>query len=222
MKTFAYILAVGFAFLESAIAENNTTKEQLSKIEDSKSSTLSKNFVTAFDISSDVGFSNVVKRAIETENEDLLELIRRKIEAEDWTKARTWEEGLAMTSRMIEGLELVAKRFPSMKSKLKSYFLSAPDVPYEKVTDWHRGYGYRGLQGSILKIIAENDAGSFEEIVSLLDKDSISISKKKTIVWAMRYDKSGFSEKKLKEEIPTPNESLKKEFEDSLKYSINK
>ena len=186
----------------SGKAELNLVKSNLNKIKWIESSPESKDVVSSLAKITDSEMALVTKHALSTPNVDLISFIRSKIEEEDWEKERTWHEGLALSSRAAERLEVLGKWNSSAKENFGSYFLNAPDVPYEIMTHWHAGFLNRGLQGAILKIMAKHDEMGFKKMIALLNEKSVSLSKKRTIVWAMRYDHSGFSGKFLKSMAP--------------------
>lgn len=193
-------------------------EDKLKEIRWLESSHLSKEFVRQFGSSQGSDFLLIAQRADATGNIDLLDLIRRRVESEDWSGEKDWKKGLEIQNRILTCLQILSQKNSSIKSNFRKYFLSSPDVPYEQIGEWHRGYSERGLQGSILELMAKYDSLMFGEVVGLIEGDSINLSKKRTIIWAMRFDESGVSERILRMKILTENGLMKNDLSESLKF----
>ena len=205
--------------------QNNSSsiKSKLEKIKWLESTPESKGFVSEFPSVLDsldvLDFRRelVIYQANTSGNIDLISLVRKDFESEDWDKERTWEEGLEVSGRYQTGIEVLGKWNSAAKTKFKGCFLNAPDVPYQRITSWYVGYLWRGLQGNFLESMAKNNIKDFKEVIDLLSDEAVSLSKKRTIVWAMRYDHSGYSEVVLKSELPIQAGVPKPDIEESVK-----
>lgn len=125
----------------------------------------------------------------------------------DWKKQRTWKEGLSVG--YSTELEALVKVNSPMVKDYKQYFLDAPDLPYNEINAWHEGYLGRGLQGNIIAPVAEFNPVEFKFFIELLDDNSISMSKKRTIVWEFG-DQAKDLNKQIEENLVIFNESLKR------------
>jgi len=202
-----------------AQAEKDAFQENLKKVRWMESSVESKAILEYFDGLTDSQLTMVSQRADETGNIDLLNIIRQKVEGERrLLEIKTWSESLDINSRLSFELEVLVKKNSSIKLMMKEYFLNAPDVPYDQIHEWHRGYGYRGLQGVLLKIMAQYYVEGFREVVEMINSEATSHSRKKTIIWSMRYDASGFSERILRAEIAKMELPFHDEMTESLQF----
>ena len=200
---------------ETPISEKGM-KYDLDEITGPSSNLHSRNVAADFDNLSEDEIAVVTSKALSTGNVDLMPLVETEFKGVDWTKNRTWAEGLELIGLYGTEIEALAKWNSPLQNEFKNYFLHAPDVPYGAIADWNDGFGGRGLQGTLLEALAKHAPESFQEVVGMLDDEELTLSKKRTIAWAMRFDTSGFSENYVLEKKLSPDDALGKDLARSL------
>lgn len=191
-------------------------EELLAKINGRDSNPASLEILSLSDSISEKNLISLVQRAHESGNKDLMSIVESGVKKINWDKERSWEEGLDLSSKYSSSLECLAKWRTPLLSDYSSYFLASPDVPYQRVNEWHLGYLHRGIQGDLLTSIAKYDPESFKKIVAMLESDVISESKKRTILWAMRFDHTDFSLKFIEDHTKSLKKISEKELSETL------
>lgn len=145
-----------------------------------------------------------------TKNSDLVKFIENRVKTIDWTIP------MGKRTRLMgerEDLEVLAELKSPLIKEYKSYFLKSVDFDYAKYKAWTGAHIHKGNQGGLARATAKYSPELFKEFIALIDDPKISVSKKITIIWAMRFDHSGMSEKALVE-------FLKKEWPKDLKWGL--